>query len=164
MGRDKMPKPETKELWFDKIKGYQALEIEESFEKMKGTLDNIPFNLPKALKQAVFEVNRAKAAPTNQWKNYGPCEGCNGSGAFIVLMYSKCGSPYTPIQYCSQCDNWLNYCNSPGMRISANELAGAGYHFKPYNKVLMISPVQATGVGSVEKLKEMAVNSLKRME
>lgn len=166
MGREKFPKNETKELWFNKIRAYQETEINEAFEKMKDTLDSIPFNIPKAVKQAVFEVNRAKAAPTNRWKNYGPCEGCNGSGGYRLVIYDRSGTRYTPIQFCSMCDNWLNYANYPGEcgRISSSELTASGLKFKPLNKVLMVSPVKAVGSGTADDLQEIANKSVKTME
>ena len=164
MGRDKKPKPETKELWFNKIAGYQEHEIHEAFEKMKDNLDSVPFNIPKAIKQAIFEVNRSKAAQSNIWQDYGTCDGCNGSGGFRLLVYTQRGTPHTPIQYCSDCDNWRNYCNDPGDRISANELKGVGYQFRPLNRVLIVSPVNAVGVGSVDELEQLATQSIKSME
>lgn len=164
MGRDKKPNPETKDLWFKKIKGYQETEIIDAFDMMKDSLDSIPFNIPKAVKKAVVSVNMSKCTLNLEWKNYGPCDGCCGSGGFRIEFFDKFGNRSTPIQYCSQCDNWRNYCNDPGNRISENELVGAGYKFKPLNKVLILSPKKAIGVGSVDKLKKLATGSVGRFE
>jgi hypothetical protein len=164
MNRTTIPPPDTKRLWFDKISGYQDHEILEAFGKMKDTLDSIPYNIPKAIKAAVFLVNRAKASPVNEWKNYGNCDGCEGSGGFRLLYFDKLGGRSTPIQYCSQCDNWLNYCNDPGDRISATELEASGYTFKPFNKVLIISPKKAEGEGTVKKINDLAKQTVKTMD
>jgi hypothetical protein len=163
MGRDKKPKPDTMELWFKKVQGYQETEIIEAFEDMKDTLDSVPFNIPKAIKRAVVAVNMSKCSNKVAWQNYGPCEGCKGSGAFTVLDQDKFGNRYTFMQFCSQCDNWRNYVNDPRERISANELTGAGYIFKPFNKVLRVSPKKAVGAGSVEGINNLANQVVKRM-
>lgn len=162
MGREKRPAPDTKELWFKKIMGYQETEIIEAFEHMKDSLDSIPYNLPKALKRAVVSVNMAKCASSVQWTDYGKCESCDGSGGFSLLVQHKFGAWHSLIQYCSKCDNYLNYCNDPGDRISANDLNGCGYKFKPLNRCLMV-PRKSTKAGTKEDLEQLANKSTGRM-
>lgn len=162
MGRDKRPAPDTKDLWFKKLKGYQETEIVEAFEHMKDSLDSIPYNIPKAIKRAVVAINMAKCASSSQWTDYGECESCNGSGGFTILVFDNNGVGRSLIQYCSKCDNFLNYCNDPSDRISANELSGVGYKFKPLNQCLMV-PTKINATGTRDDIKQLASKTIGRM-
>lgn len=156
MNRLSKPSPTIKELWWKKLKKINAQDLRGAIEWMKDNIDNIPYNFPKAVKNAVFQNNRGSGNVHDKWKSRGDCPGCNSSGGFRLLVFDKFGGRSTPIQYCSECDNWMNYCNDPGDRISANELEGFGYKFKPLNKVLIVSPVKADGVGTSKKIKKLA--------
>lgn len=136
MGRDKKPTKERIGLWFQKLKEVKPTDLVEAMSYMKDNLDAMPHNLPKAIKSAILNLEKATPQPEKpQFGAYGKCDDCNGSGCFNVLMFSKSGLRYEPIQFCSRCENWRIWTNDPGNKISAAELIASGFSFKPYNSV-----------------------------
>ncbi len=160
LGRDKKPSNVRLGSWAKKLSSHSGEDIRESFSWMKDNLDNIPYNLPKAIKNAIFMISRSK--PTSQSQTfkphmYGHCDDCEGTGIFKLLYFDKYNNRSEVIQYCSQCDNWRYWTNSPGQRISKNELIEAGYRFKSYNNCLLkagdIKPM-----GTAHDIKNMAAD------
>ena len=160
MSRDKKAKPSRVELWYSKVSNFTAIEIREAFEYMKDNLDSLPHNLPKALKNAIFMMNKSKPSiNAEKFKQhmYGQCDDCNGMGIFKILYYDQFNNRSEPIRYCSQCDNYKYWTNDPGDRMSKTELEAAGYTFKPYNKVLVKS-APSGNTGTEKELKNIAVD------
>jgi len=137
--RDKKPTSDIIKKWLHQISGLSDYEIKSSFVYMENTYDNIPRNLPKAIKASAFAINQEKGNNDVQFKSYGDCEDCGGSGIFKLRISDKMGYWLEPIVYCGACDNYLNYCNDPGDRMKAAELEASGVMFKPYNKTLRYS-------------------------
>ena len=165
MGRDKKPSRERIKILYKEIMEYSQDDIVEAFLYMKSSLDSVPFNIPKAIKAAVFSTNRSKPQRSESvtFGQYGSCDDCNGTGIFKILVYDLNKNRTEPIQCCSRCENWRLWFNEPpGDRISATELSAAGYKFKPYNRVLRIS-VRATKKGTTEDIKRLAGQALRSM-
>lgn len=156
-GREKRPGRRRLEMLLDSLSGYSGDELQEAFSYMKDTLDSVPYNIPKAIKAAIFILNKSKPEVNTTFKAgmYGLCDDCNGMGIFKLLVYDGFKNRSEPIQYCSRCDNWKFWTNEPGDRISKAELEGAGYKFKPYNKCL-IKPKDIKPMGTSLDVEEMA--------
>lgn len=149
MGRDKKPPNGRVAAWYEKLKSQHEGDVIKAFDFMKDNLDSLPHNIPKAVKNAVFIINREK--PVDQgikFFAYGSCRDCNGTGAFKLRICAPEGYWHEPIKYCGSCENYRIWTNNPGERITAADLTSLGIMFKPYNKVLRKSPHQAN-IGSV---------------
>ncbi len=158
------PTPAIMDLWYQKIKNFTESEVYEAFEYMKDNLDAMPQNLPRAIKKAVFLLNKAKPQRDNGVISRGRCDGCGGIGLFKLRVSTPDGkSWHEPIQYCSQCDNYLNFTNDPRERISKAELEDLGNRFKPYNKVFKNSPNTISGPVTQEEFTHLAKTINKKM-
>jgi hypothetical protein len=135
MGREKRPPQARINLWYNKVSKISSEYIKKSFDHMKDNLDSIPHNLPKAIKKAVFEINRSKSAENFKFINYGNCDDCGGIGMYKTRICTPGGQWIEPIYFCSQCENWRNWANDPEPSISKSELKAMNILFKPYNKV-----------------------------
>lgn len=152
MGRDKKPSKDRIKLWYKKLDMVSETDLYEAFDYMKDTLDSLPFNLPKAIKSAIFEVGRSKPQPESQSPGaYGKCDDCNSTGIFKLRLYNRDGSWHEPITFCGKCDNYKIWVNDPGIRRSAAELSALGILFKPYNRVLL-APGDCGPIGDINKL------------
>lgn len=135
MGREKKPTKERTKLIFEKLRSVKAKELIEAISYMKDNLDNLPNNMAKAIKTAIFYMERSKPQPEKpEFGAYGKCPGCKGSGAFNVKVNEN-GVWCDCIKFCSQCENWRVWVNDPGDMTTAEELAAYGSFFKPYNRV-----------------------------
>jgi len=158
MGRDKKPGNDRISIWYNIIRNTKATDITEAFVLMKDSLDSLPHNIPKAIKASIFQNNRSKPEIQNQKfeaHRYGHCDDCNGTGMF-KLRINVNRIMLEPIQFCSRCDNYRSWTNSPGQRVSKYELEALNIRFKPYNKTLSYSEYCGP-VGSVEDIKNMAI-------
>lgn len=138
-GKNKSPRNSRISIWHDAINKFRESDVRSAFEWMEKSLDNIPNNFPRAISNAIFQSSKGQDEDKNtEYKQhgYGYCEDCNGTGIFKMRICSKNGLWFEPIQYCSQCDNWKSWTNSPGTRISKSELEAINIPFMPYNKVL----------------------------
>ena len=157
MGKDKKPGNDRIALWFNKIRNYQLTDIIGAFDWMKTELDNLPFNIPKAISRGIFEFGRGKQQLRSYDKNYGECEDCNSTGIFKLRMCTPRGSWHEPIIFCSRCNNYLKWTNAPGMRMNKFEIEAMNVKFNPYNKVLIASS-DACEKGGIKDIKSMAFN------
>lgn len=155
MGRDKKPGNERVELWFRDLKKLEEKDVFEAFDYMKTTLDSLPHNIPKAIKRAVWEINKEKPIPKPEFGTYGRCDDCNSTGIFKLRIMTPQGRWYEPIRFCSQCDNWKLWVSEPGIRVSAAELEAEGTRFKPYN-VCLLNSEDVEGLGDFKKFKSLA--------
>lgn len=156
MGQEKKPSKSRLELWFREIRKIKSTEVSEAFDYLKKNLDGLPRNIPKQIKLAIFEINRSKPQPKPEIKSYGECDDCNGTGIFKARICSPQGIWTEPIYFCSQCENYRNWTNEPGDRMSKAELEAMGIKYKPYNKVLKYSNLSGPA-GTPVDFKNIAV-------
>ena len=161
MNRDKKPSNDRISLWFNRIRNYRTTEVFEAFSWMKDNLDSLPYNIPKQLKNAIYQVNKAKPEEQEQlFRNgmFGVCDDCNGTGIFKYVYFDKAGNRYEPIIFCSKCNNHKFFTKDPNsLKMSASELTGAGYKFKPYNRCL-IKSTDIKPMGTSFDVKDIAID------
>lgn len=155
MGMSTKPGKERVELWYQVLKNIKESDIYDAFEYMKANLDGLPRNIPKSIKNAVWQIGRDKEVPKPEFGAYGHCADCNSTGVFKLRLMNPQGKWYEPIQFCSQCDNYKLWVNDPGMRISASELNAVGTRFKPYN-VALLNSTDYEGLGDWKKFTSLA--------
>ena len=156
MGRDKKPSNDRMSLWYSKVKNFEHKDIIEAFDTMKESIDSLPNNIPKAIKTAVFQNSRSKPDEKNEFKQhrFGKCDDCGGTGIFkFRIKIDKI--MYEPVQFCSRCDNYKQWTNSPGERVSKYELDKIGVLYKPYNKCLKYSDYSGS-TGNIKDIESMA--------
>lgn len=159
MGRDKKPSKERVKLIFEKLYKVRAKDLIEAISYMKDNLDNLPYNMSKAIKAAIFSMKKAEPQPEQpEFGAFGPCSDCNGSGAFNVRVFEG-GAWCDCIKFCSQCENWRVWVNDPRDRVSAAELSATGTIFKPYNRVLYQDNNQRPAPG--QDIKKQADSAIK---
>lgn len=165
MGRKETPSKDRIGKWFQKTNTLKETDVIEAFDWMKDNLDSIPHNIPKAIKAAVFEIQKAKPQPKPEIRSYGDCGDCGGTGIFKLRICTPEGQWHEPIRFCSQCENWRNWVNDPGIRVSAAELRAQGILFKPYNKTLRKAS-EVAGLGSWKRFESLAtgVSNVMRLE
>lgn len=164
MGRDKWPPNNRVAAWYEKLKSQQEGDVIKAFDFMKDNLDSLPHNIPKAVKNAVFIINREKPVSKEiRFSAYGQCQDCSGTGVFSLRLCAPEGYWYEPIKYCGSCENYRLWTNSPGERVTAAELTSLGVMFKPYNKALRKTRFRG-GSGTIEDVQGVAQDLSKKMQ
>jgi len=155
MCRDKKPRPDRAQLWYRVIGEFRKDDVEHAFVWMKAHLDSLPYNLPKAIKKAMWASGQQEEAEQKSNGHYGPCDDCNGTGILKLRIKGKVGGWHEPIAFCAACDNWRIWVNDPGDRVFRQNLVEAGIRHKPYNKTLSAyntDPGSNQGMPGVEQL------------
>jgi hypothetical protein len=163
MGRDKWPPNGRVAAWYEKLKSQQEGDVIKAFNFMKDNLDSLPHNIPKAVKSAIFIINREKPVDKSiKHAAYGQCHDCHGTGAFKLRVCAPEGYWYEPIKYCGSCENYRLWTNSPGERATAADLDALGILWKPHNKVLRRTRFQG-GSGTVADVQSLAAGLSAKM-
>lgn len=159
--KDGRPKNKRLELWYQKLKDRKSHEVKQAIEHIKDNSDRLPVNMPKAIKAAITATQGEK---TVKHVDYGPCDGCNGTGIFKLRICTPDGYWHEPIAFCGDCENWRNWTNEPGQRVTNAELEWKNIKHKPYNKCLSYTDYRGTRAGTVKELQKLANDVTKDME
>ena len=161
----RLPKETAVLSWYQKIKTIPHRDLKLSIEYVKDNNDNIPQNIPKAIKTAFFTINRSKNSDM-EIKPLEHCEYCNSSGAFKLLLKNQWGNRYEPIVFCAHCKNWLLWTNDHTLRrTTVYKLQERNIIFKPSNKPFTFSETSVKGNKvSVKRLEKLALERTKKID
>lgn len=139
--RSELPDDSVIDEWYDILKYLPSNAFSVAIRKLKDQ-ERLPYNIPKAIKTAWSEFNAENPKKSDPIGELKPCEECNSSGGYLVLLYHREIRQYHfRLVMCSQCDNWKKIGSCSSLRkTSASKLKARGLAFKPFNQVLPARP------------------------
>ena len=121
--RQNPPNRVQAEIIYQRVRHIPEPAMVDIFKYIEDTCDNIPRNLPKAIK-----------AGWNQWmeshperieRNQRECAACGGDGHLIAYK-----DGYSWAFRCGHCDNWQGKTGDAMRLATVNQIMDAGYYFK----------------------------------